>query len=210
MYFKFSLRHNKEKGSSDAYYRLVESYRNAEGRVCHRTILNIGFLADSYTPGLLNQAARILTGKYEHKQTLFETADNQAVAFAEALWERIVAERRLDISLYSPASRHVDVDKLRHTDGREIGAEAICHHTLQELGIAEVLVKAGFNEEQIQLATTQIISRAVYPASELKTSSCPPDRTGRDKGQFRSLRAYRLRQREDHKGQALRKCLAPL
>lgn len=171
MYFKFSLRHNKEKGSSDSYYRLVESYRNAEGRVCHRTILNIGFLANSYTPELLNQTAKILNDKYEHKQTLFETADNQAVAFADALWERIVAERRLDVNLYSPASRHVDVDNLKHTDGREIGAEAICHHTLQELGIAEVLVKAGFNEEQIQLATTQIISRAVYPASELKTAS---------------------------------------
>ena len=45
MYFKSSLRYNKDKQQSDAYYRLVESYRNAAGRVCHRTILNIGFAA---------------------------------------------------------------------------------------------------------------------------------------------------------------------
>jgi hypothetical protein len=34
-----------------------------------------------------------------------------------------------------------------------------------------VLAEAGFTEEQIQLAATQIVSRAVYPASELKTAS---------------------------------------
>jgi transposase len=54
---------------------------------------------------------------------------------------------------------------------REIGSEWICHQTLEELGISQVLAEAGFSEEQIQLAATQIVSRAVYPASELKTAS---------------------------------------
>jgi hypothetical protein len=44
MYFRFSLRHNPAKGKSDAYYRLIESYRNEKDRVCHRTLLNVGFL----------------------------------------------------------------------------------------------------------------------------------------------------------------------
>ena len=171
MYFKFSLRHNQEKGQSDAYYRLVESYRNAEGRVCHRTILNIGFIAEQYTPEQLNQTARLLTARYEHKQSIFESEDTQVVALAEALWKRIVDEKRLDLSLHSPDSRHVNADTLQHSNVREIGSEWICHHTYEELGISEVLAQAGFSEEQIQLAATQIISRAVYPASELKTSS---------------------------------------
>jgi hypothetical protein len=42
---------------------------------------------------------------------------------------------------------------------------------LEDLGISKVLAEAGFTEEQIQLAATQIVSRAVYPASELKTAS---------------------------------------
>jgi len=33
-----------------------------------------------------------------------------------------------------------------------------------------VLVNKGWTEEQVQLAATQVISRAVYPASELKTA----------------------------------------
>jgi len=171
MYFKFSLRYNKDKNQSDAYYRLVESYRNAEGRVCHRTILNIGFIDDDYSPEQLNQAARILTNRYEQKQPLFEPTDTAVIELTETLWQRIIREKRLDLTLHSPTSRRIDADTMRHSNVREIGSEFICHQTLQELGISKVLSAAGFTEEQIQLAATQIISRAVYPASELKTAS---------------------------------------
>ena len=171
MYFKFSLRYNKDKQQSDAYYRLVESYRNAEGRVCHRTILNIGFIDDDYSPEQLNQTARILTERYEQKQSLFAPTDAAVMELAETLWERIIKDKRLDLTLHSPTSRKIDADTMRHSNVREIGAEWICHQTLEELGISQVLAEAGFSEEQIKLAATQLVSRAVYPASELKTAS---------------------------------------
>lgn len=171
MYFKFSLRYNKDKQQSDAYYRLVESYRNAEGRVCHRTILNIGFIDEEYSPEQLNQTARILTDRYEQKRPLFEPTDAAAMELAESLWKRIIKDKRLDLTLHSPTSRQIDADTIRHSNVREIGSEWICHQTLEELGISKVLAEAGFTEEQIKLATTQIVSRAVYPASELKTAS---------------------------------------
>lgn len=171
MYFKFSLRYNKDKQQSDAYYRLVESYRNAEGRVCHRTIVNIGFIDDAYSPEQLNQTARILTSRYEQKQPLFEATDTAVIELAEALWQRIIKDKRLDLTLHSPTSRQIDADTMRHSNVREIGSEWICHQTLEELGISQMLAAAGFTEEQIQLAATQIVSRAVYPASELKTAS---------------------------------------
>jgi transposase len=169
MYFKFSLRYNKDKEQLDAYYRLVESYRNPSGHVCHRTILNIGFV--SYTPEQLNATAKILTQRYEQKQSLFEPADPQVTALSAQLWQKIVEGNRLDLTLHSPSSRKIDADTLRHSNVREIGSEWICQQTLEELGIPQVLAEAGFTGEQITLATTQIISRAVYPASELKTAS---------------------------------------
>jgi transposase len=171
MYFKFSLRYNKDKQQSDAYYRLVESYRNADGRVCHRTILNIGFIDDDYSADQLNQTARILTARYEQKQPLFEPTDTAVIELVETLWQRIIKDKRLDLTLHSPNSRHINADTMRHSNVREIGSEWICHQTLEELGISKVLSEAGFSEDQIQLATTQIVSRAVYPASELKTAS---------------------------------------
>ena len=171
MYFKFSLRYNKDKQQSDAYYRLVESYRNVEGRVCHRTILNIGFIDDDYSPEQLNQTARILTDRYEQKQSLFEPTDAAVVELVARLWERIIRDKRLDLTLHSLTSRQIDADTLRHSNVREIGSEWICYQTLEELGISTVLAEARFTEEQIKLAVTQIVSRAVYPASELKTTS---------------------------------------
>jgi transposase len=171
VYFKFSLRYNKEKQRSDAYYRLVESYRSVEGRVCHRTILNIGFIEDSYTPEQLNLTSRLLTARYEQKQTFFEVTDQTVRGLAESLWKRIVEDKRLDLREYAPDSRFIKADTMRHSNVREIGAEWLCHQSLEELDIVRVLSAAGFNEEDVQLAVTQIISRAVYPASELKTTS---------------------------------------
>ena len=171
MYFKFSLRYNKIKQHLDAYYRLVESYRNTEGRVCHHTILNIGFIESEYTPEQLNQTARLLTARYEQKQSLFITTDTAVLELVEILWKRMTENKRLDLTLHSPTSRHINADTLQHSHVREIGAEWICHQTVEELRISQALSTAGFSEEQIKLACTQIVSRAVYPASELKTAS---------------------------------------
>jgi transposase len=196
VYFKFSLRYNKEKQKSDAYYRLVESYRNVAGRVCHRTILNIGFIEDEYSAEQLNLTARLLTARYEQKQVLFEVADDAVRELAERLWERIVREKRLDLTEYAVDSRYIKADTMHHSNVREIGAEWLCHQTLEDLDITGMLTGAGFSEEQVQLAITQIISRAVHPASELKTASWIKDNsavcelTGYDRNKITKDKLY--------------------
>ena len=47
----------------------------------------------------------------------------------------------------------------------------ICCNTWNKLQLTEFLQSRGWNDTQIKLAATQVIRRAVYPASELKTSS---------------------------------------
>ena len=42
--------------------------------------------------------------------------------------------------------------------------------TWEKLELGKFLLQTGWSEEQVQLAATQVISRAVYPASELRTS----------------------------------------
>ena len=49
-------------------------------------------------------------------------------------------------------------------------AESICHHTRNKLQLPPLLLPKGWTEEQVELASTQVISRAVYPESELKTA----------------------------------------
>lgn len=171
MYFKYSGRRNPDTGRNEPYLRLVESYRNAEGRVCHRTILHIGFADDLVTPEQLNHIARLLTDRYQHKTTLFEHEDELVRTWANDLWQRIVKDNKIDLSLFASDNRKIDADTLQHSDVREIGAENICQHIFTELQIDKVLLEHGFTPEQALLAQTQIISRAVYPASELATTS---------------------------------------
>ena len=103
MYFRFSLRHNTAKGKSDAYNRLIESYRNETDRVCHRTMLNVGFLDDLVTIDQLNQIRRILCNRCEEalgNAHLFEIEkDNSNIVndLSDAFWHRLVSENRIDV-----------------------------------------------------------------------------------------------------------------
>jgi hypothetical protein len=65
----------------------------------------------------------------------------------------------------------VDMSSLKNKDAREVGSEWLCKQAFDQLGIAHFLKDKGWNDTNISLAATHIISRAVYPASELKTVS---------------------------------------
>lgn len=167
VYFKCSIRRHPQSGSITGYYRLVESYRNADDRICHRTILNVGFMEDTIVEQR-NKIQKHLTERYEHKQVLFEETDPVVKKYVDELWQRIIDTKRIDIIPFDQKVRMVDIDTINHRDVREIGAEWIGYHTWDKLQFTPLLLSKGWTEEQIQLAATQVISRAVYPASELK------------------------------------------
>ncbi|MEJ7684213.1 MAG: hypothetical protein WKG06_41445 [Segetibacter sp.] len=78
LYFKSTIRKHPDTGKLSGYYRLVESYRNGDNRICHRTIVNVGFMEDA-TPEQLNKIQKQLTEKYEHKQPLFEQEEQDPI-----------------------------------------------------------------------------------------------------------------------------------
>jgi hypothetical protein len=102
MYFKVSMRTNPETKIYLGYYRLVESYRTNEDRVYYRTILNAGYL-DELDTDQLNLVQKILTAKVtNHDQPLFElpyTDDTTVLHYVEKLYNRMVAEKRIDVGI---------------------------------------------------------------------------------------------------------------
>lgn len=154
LYFKSTIRKHPETGKLSGYYRLVESYRNGDNRICHRTILNIGFMEDA-TAEQLNKIQKQLTEKYEHKQSLFETEEGPVVKkYVEQLWQRIIASRKLDIVPVERLSRMINADTLRHSNIREIGAEWIGCKTWDKLQLTELLLLHGFSDDEARLAAT--------------------------------------------------------
>ena len=172
MYFKVSYRKNPETGNSCGYYRLVESYRNEYDRICHRTILHVGFI-DSIEPEQINKIQKQLTLRAEGKIECFvEETDALVNDLIKLLWNRWIGEKRIDHPEVAKAKRKrmVDVDTIRHRDVKEIGSEWMAYQAWQQLGIEERLLSLHWSKEQVQLATTQIVSQAVYSASELEMS----------------------------------------
>lgn len=182
MYFRISMRKNPETKELSGYYRLLESYRNHHGQTCQRTMLSAGFL-DELNADQLNSIQKILTAKVANLDNpLFElpySDDLVVLDYVERFYNRMVVEKRIDIpsDAKSKVSRHgsdyhrIDINSISNKDVREIGAEWLSYQAVLQLRISSFLEQRGWDDSDIRLALTHIISRAVYPASELKTSS---------------------------------------
>ena len=182
MYFKVSMRINPETGIYSGYYRLVESYLNHDDRICHRTILNTGYL-DELTTDQLNLIQKILTAKIKnYDKPLFElpfTDDTTVINYVDKFYNRMVTEKRIDVLVEKQKKKPsksgkdlqtIDINSIRNKDVREIGAEWLSYQAMRQLQIASFLERQGWNQDDIKLAQSHIISRAVYPASELETT----------------------------------------
>ena len=171
MYFKTSSTYNCQTYEETVYYRLVESYRNAAGQPRQRTILSLGKDVDNNLP--FDEIAHKLNGMLSGSRSLFPLEEH-AEKFTHYVFNRLVKEKKIDLvkKIQSEAKEWetVDLSTLKNEDVRELGAEWMSLQALQELGVDRFLRLRGWEEENVQLALTQIVSRAVYPASELKTA----------------------------------------
>jgi len=128
------MRKNPDTGNHEGYYRLVESYRQSDGRVTHRTILNVGYL-DSIPVEKLNLIQKQLTKKIKHcNDTLFKEIfieDEIVNRYVSELYNRMAAEKRIDILAGNKTAKNqpngkdlqlIDVNSIKNKDVREIGA----------------------------------------------------------------------------------------
>jgi hypothetical protein len=146
----------------------VESYRNFEDRICHRTMLNIGFMPMLTKSQFLDIQSR-LTNLSNGKTDIFDSADPIVNQYVSQFFKEMLRLKKLDLSTGN-TQKWVDVDTIKHSQVREIGSEWLCYQALEQLGLSTFFTGLGWDTTQIQLTLTQIISRAVYPVSELQTT----------------------------------------
>jgi len=201
------MRTNPQTGVYSGYYRLVESYRNQDGRVCHRTMLNAGYL-DTLNADQLNLIQKIITSKAANCNnplfTIPYTNDIIVNQYVDEFYDRLVSEKRIDVVSDKHKTRNdkdiqkIDINSIKNKDVREIGAEWMCYQTMKQLQFEHFFQMQGWNENDIKLAQTHIISRAVYPASELHTSrwikenSSVCEVTGADMSKITKDQLYRI------------------
>lgn len=172
MFLKRIVKHNKATGTTKINYRLCESYR-FDNTVRHETILHLGTLeqlADAeQRRSLLIRIDELIKQSYTGKQSLFIAEDAAVETLAQHFFALIKEKQRIDIASGKDYQR-IDTDTVKNKNIREAGTEWLCMQALEQLDITAFLLKQGWDEVQIKLALTHIISRSAYPASELRTS----------------------------------------
>ena len=173
----------------------------------------------------MNLIQKTLTGRAENQdQKLFEfPVDDDPIVnqYVEAYYARLKSEKRIDaadevarVSKSGKDWQTIDVNSIRNRDVRDVGAEWLCFQAIRQLGIGTFLSGQGWAEQQVQLAITHIISRAVYPSSELKTSSWIKENsavcelTGYDIGKITKDKLYGISQKLNQVKQELEQYLS--
>lgn len=174
--------HEKKDGTIEKYeyYRLRKSYRDANDDTHHRTVLSLGRL-DGFTNLERNELADILTVMIEKGQCvmhenrqLYEKAIELYAKYRESKYARendpiLIAEAERKKREAMRDAITIKISSLTQHEARSIGCENLCHSTLRMLKIREYLTMRGWERMDIDIALMQIIARAIYPYSELKT-----------------------------------------
>jgi hypothetical protein len=172
MFVKPLVKYNKTTKQRYNIFQLCESFR-LDGRVRHRVIIGLGKLdelpEEEHRKLLGKRIEELLTG--QSNSLAFSQSDEVVEKLAHYYCTEIKKKGRYDVSKGNNEWQTVDISTLKNKDAREIGAEWLCKQAFEQLGISSFLQSKEWSEDNIALATTHIISRAVYPASELKTVS---------------------------------------
>jgi len=107
-------------------------------------------------------------------QKLYEEAMSQYVKYRSSRYAqendpRLIAERKAREEEERRKAVAVKLETLTQHEARVIGCENLCNSTMRLLDVHKYLNSKGWKSEEINLALMQIIARAIYPYSELKT-----------------------------------------
>ncbi|MFH1004749.1 MAG: IS1634 family transposase [Bacteroidota bacterium] len=172
MFIKPFFKYNKSTKERYTVYKLCESYRK-NGGTYHHIIIGFGKLEELETV----EQKKLLASRIEDmikngvNSLSIDVIDEKIESLAHHFYKEIKTKKRYDIRHEQRDWETVDMSTIKNKDAREIGAEWLCKQSFNQLGIANILREHGWNDEKISLASTHIISRAVFPASELKTVS---------------------------------------
>lgn len=172
MFIKPYSKYNKTTKEYYFTYKLCESYRR-NGGIYHHIIVRLGRLEELPDP----ERKRLLVLRIEDmikngdKVIALDVVDEKVEELAKHFYNEIRSKKRYDLQHGNKDWETVDMSTLKNKDAREIGAEWLCKQAFDQLGIGDFLKQQNWDDEKISLAATHIISRAVYPASELKTVS---------------------------------------
>ena len=172
MFIRATSHINNKNGKTYSNYRLVESYRNQNGKVRQSTILTLGtdFNIDKSKWKLLSDRIEEICSGQDSLIPLEPELEKKAESIARQVIQKRGQPQIISKSIKSDTDlQSVDLNSLEHQDVKQIGAEYLGVTAAKQLNLDKILSSAGFNNKQVNIALGSIIARLVHPASELNT-----------------------------------------
>jgi len=183
MYIRKSTQINRKTGAAYTTYRLVESYRNAEGKVRQQTLLNLGCHFEIAKP-----LWKLLADRIEEicscQKSLIEcdvVLEQEAQRIAKLVMQTRASQSAALSTREKASTDHcfnnndtkdfhtVDINSVNHLHVRKIGNEHIGLQAAKQIHLPEILQASGFSKKQTNIALGSIIGRLIHPRSERST-----------------------------------------
>jgi transposase len=152
------------KGKTYTNYLLVESLATPKGPR-QRIICSLGSLAPAPPEQWLDLARRLEASL--QGQSSLTPADPPLEALAEKV--RQARDARLQQPQPRPPARPalaVDSERVTVEEAREAGSVHAGHQMWQQLGLSEILSRAGLSDRACQLSEAMTLNRLIFPLSE--------------------------------------------
>jgi len=160
----------EKKTSKQPILQLVESYRNAKGKVSQRVVVS---LAGCWVPDELRKLVAVeLTHRAQgYQRILGEDADVEF--WVGKVLDRMEAEGKLSQpvrcevdGMESGAHEQVRIGDIEHEEGTLLGPCLVLQQAWHALGLDKVLGEQGFSRPQIATAKVSVFNRLVEPVAE--------------------------------------------
>lgn len=187
MFIRQVKKSNTKKGKTFFQYQLVQASR-IEGKVQQRNILYLGsepLLADAgHRKDLLEMLQAMIFGQ----PMLFASNYPKEIIELAAQYHSKFLIKYADVELTSLISippqekeaqtEAIALDSIEIQDSRTFGGEYLCSQVMEVLELGTCFEALGFSKNENRLAHVGIIGRALFSASEHKTSHYLKDNSG--------------------------------
>ena len=167
MYIRKTTHKNKLNGKTYATYKLINGYRNAQGKVRQETLLNLGSsftIPENQWKLLADRIEQLISGKKElldielpksleskARSLSKQVIKKRQILEAEGLKRKEASELRKESGI-EPDYQLVNIGSTEDSDVRFIGAEYLGAQAAKQLELELVLKDLGFNDKQSKIA----------------------------------------------------------
>ena len=180
MFIKAVQKRKAGTGENPMYFRLCESYRDANGKVHQRMVIALGYMEDLPKWSDKQELCRCINDMVLRNH--YPLCDNpHIVALARHYYQKLIDSNRIASVRDTEAANQKEAERkkneeitvklstLTNISPKEIGAEHVALSCLERLKIDRFLTCKGWTSHDIKVAKLQIAARSIYPYSEYKT-----------------------------------------